>query len=201
MSATGRGASAEEYFRSIETVFLRLRGAPLLLSPADWKTAERWYDAGIPLSVVQDVMESVFERLRERDPKRRISSLTYCAPAVEEAWREIEELSEPTGRLEPVSLDIEERLKALIAALPRASTIAAEIGPRLADLAGSAEVVERALQGLDVRMLDMAEEELDEATRERLEARTRVALDRALGPDGSEREDDLERRRRRRGPG
>ena len=63
--------ASDEYFRAIEEAFIRLRGAPLLLSPADWQTAKSWHEERIPLELVGRVMEEVFERLRERDPERK----------------------------------------------------------------------------------------------------------------------------------
>jgi len=194
MSATGNDPSGEDYFRSIESAFVRLRGAPLLLSPADWQTARRWHEAGVPLSVVREVMESVFARLRERHPKRRISSLSYCAPAVEEAWREIQELSVAPGRLEAESVDVPRRLEALAGALPENSPIGKEIGDRLGRIEGAAESVEKALEALDARLLDLADEALDSGSRAELSEQTRAALDRALSGGGLEASADLEQR-------
>ena len=86
MSATadGRGArkqqavdpaaaapSAEDvaYFRAVEDAFVRLRGAPLLLSPEDFQVALRWRREGVPLSLVEATLEEVFAKRRERGAK------------------------------------------------------------------------------------------------------------------------------------
>ena len=66
----GPASEAHEYFRVIEEVFIRLRGAPLLLSPADWQLANEWHRAGIPLEVVCDAVQKVFVRRRERGAVR-----------------------------------------------------------------------------------------------------------------------------------
>lgn len=194
MSETDSDLSGDDYFRSIENTFIRLRGAPLLLSPADWQTARRWHEAGIPLSVIREVLEGVFERVRERDPKRRVSSLSYCAPAVEEAWREIEDLTAAGGRIEADPVDVPERLRLLVEALPVGWPVGNEIGRRLIELEGGAESVEKALESLDQRMLDLAEEALDEGSRQALAEQTRKALERALRGGGVDSEIELERR-------
>ena len=121
MSATGNGLSGEDYFRSIEVAFVGLRGAPLLLSPADWQTANRWHEAGHPVvGRLREVMEECF-RAPARASTRNAGSraLSYCAPAVEEAWREIQDLSATDGTAwRPESVDVPERLRRWLGALP-----------------------------------------------------------------------------------
>ena len=172
------------YFLAIEEHFVRLRGAPLLLSPADWQVARRWHRQGIPLELVRRALEEVFARRRERGAKGRISSLRYCAPAVEAAWTERSELAAPGGRVEAEAFDAASRLAALAAALP------AEGGPggpgvaglrtELAALAGSGldpQAIEERLAELDRRTLDGALAALGAAERAALDA----TLDKAMG--------------------
>ena len=71
------------YFQAVEEIFVRLRGAPLLLSPKDWHVARRWHREGIPLDLVARVLEEVFAKRKERGTRGKMSSLRYCAPAVE----------------------------------------------------------------------------------------------------------------------
>jgi len=194
MSATDKDAPADDYFQAIERTFIRLRGAPLLLSPADWQTARRWQEQGVPLAVVRDVLEGVFERVRSRDPKRKISSLSYCAPAVEEAWREIEDLSATAGRLEPDLIDVVGRLEELSAALPGDSPVGEVIGGKLAQIDGSAEAVEKSLERLDRQMLDLADRDVDDVERTEITRQARSALARALSSGGLEVSADLEGR-------
>ena len=75
------------YFRAIEDHFIRLRGAPLLLSPADWQIAREWHREGIPLDLVLGALDEVFERRAERGSERPIQSLRYCSSAVAAAWK------------------------------------------------------------------------------------------------------------------
>lgn len=179
MSETPSETSVSRYFETIERTFVRLRGAPLLLSPDDWRTAKRWHEDGIPIGVVVDVLESVFERRRERGSTGKISSLAYCAPAVEEAWSEIEELGAAAGRLEAEAIDVNERLALLADALPQELSTAAEIRSRLAALEGPAEEIESVLQRLDREMLERAAKELDPETLEAVRERACRALDRS----------------------
>lgn len=179
----------EAYFRAVEETFIRLRGAPLLLSPADWKTAETWYEEGIPLELVERVLEEVFERLRERDRERRIHSLRYCAPAVEAAWREVSDLTATAGRLEAEPLDLEARLRALAAALPDDRPEVAGFGSRVTALEGNAETVERQLERLDRELVEIVATNLGETERQRLEQRLDAAFERIGGRvEGDERE-------------
>ena len=101
------GAASEElhYFQVLEEAFIRLRGAPLLLSPADWRVAQRWRALGIPLDFAVAGMTEVFARRRERGSEDRVSSLRYCARAVETGWSRAEEMAGPPRRSARPALD------------------------------------------------------------------------------------------------
>jgi len=173
------------YFLAIEDHFVRLRGAPLLLSPADWQVARRWHQQGIPLELVRRALEEVFARRRERGAKGRISSLRYCAPAIEAAWTEHSELAAPGARVEAEAFDAASRLAALAAALPAGGggpggPGVAGLRAELAALAGSgldAQAIEERLAELDRRTLDGALAALGAAERAALDA----TLDKAIG--------------------
>jgi hypothetical protein len=77
---------ANRYFRSVEDHFVRLRGAPLVLSPDDWHLAASWLERRIPLQVVLRAISEVFETARTRKRRRPVLSLSYCRHAVEEAY-------------------------------------------------------------------------------------------------------------------
>ena len=92
MSGTDSGdLPGDEYFRAIETAFIGLRGAPLLLSPTDWQTAREWYRQGIPLEVVCDVLESVFAGVREFPIRVKCATLPWhtMKAALENAGRPV----------------------------------------------------------------------------------------------------------------
>jgi hypothetical protein len=158
------------YFQAVEEIFVRLRGAPLLLSPADWQVASRWHREGVPLGLVRQALEEVFEKRRERGTKGKISSLRYCAPAVEAAWADLRELTAPGERAEAPVFDIASRLKNLAEAVP------AGFAGRVLALHGDAPAVEAALSALDREMLAAAELSLDEALRQEVEAAVEKTL-------------------------
>ncbi len=172
------------YFQGIEEIFVRLRGAPLLLSPADWQVASRWHREGVPLDLIGRVLEEVFAKRQERGTKGKINSLRYCAPAVEAAWADLRELTAPGERTEAAPLDIATRLSNLAAAVPAA------FSARVAGLHGDAPSVEAALSTLDREMLTASAESLGPDLREEVEAaveKTLAALKGRLPPEELER--------------
>lgn len=154
--------SDHAYFQAVEEIFVELRGAPLLLSPADWQVARRWHQDGVPLDLVKRTLEEVFAKRKERGARGKISSLRYCAPAVEAAWEDLRELTAPGERAEAPAFEVRPRLAALAAALPKGFS---EIQARIATLDGDPQRVEDRLASLDREMLDTAEAGLDEETR------------------------------------
>jgi hypothetical protein len=178
MTATGRtpadtdpSDSDRAYFEAIEETFIRLRGAPLLLSPADWQVARRWHREGVPLELVRRTLEGVFALRRERGARGRIQSLRYCAPAVDAAWAELREMQAPGERAPATRLDVPARLAALAAALPADLEGGEAWAERVRGVGLDPEAVEAALAAIDGELLDRAEQALTTAARERLEQR------------------------------
>ncbi|MGE0639192.1 MAG: hypothetical protein AB7G12_09155 [Thermoanaerobaculia bacterium] len=186
--------SAEEhhYFQAIEAHFLRLRGKAVLLSSSDWQIAQGWYRAGVPLEVVLQVMEQLFERARDRKG-RAISALRYFRAAVEAAWEEVEALSAGSrrDRLEPVR--VAERLRRLTEALPADLSRRDDWVARIEALDGAVEVVEHRLSELDAELLAAGKESLPEAQRESILRQAADALGRLQGRLPAE---EIERSRR-----
>ena len=176
------------YFQAVEEIFVRLRGAPLLLSPADWQVASGWHREGVPLDLIGRVLEEVFARRKERGTKGKINSLRYCAPAVEAAWADLRELTAPGERTEADPLDVAARLGNLAAAVP------AGFAGRVLALQGDAPSVEAALSALDREMLAASAGSLAPDLREEVEA----AVDKTLAVlKGRLPADELERSRER----
>jgi hypothetical protein len=188
------------YFQAIEEIFVALRGAPLLLSPADWHVSRRWHQEGIPLDLIRGALQEVFARRKERGAKGKISSLRYCAPAVEAAWAERRELTVPGDRLALPPFDLEARLRSLAAALPETWSGRAPLAGRLTALAaltalaGDPQAVEEALAGLDREMLAAAAESLDGTARSEVAAAVEKTL---AGLRGRLAAGELERSRER----
>lgn len=75
------------YATRIEEAFIAERGTPFLLSAKDWQLIRGWREAGIPVDTVIRAVRETFERRRARGAAGKISSISYCAGAVEEAWQ------------------------------------------------------------------------------------------------------------------
>lgn len=183
-----------DYFQAIEEIFVRLRGAPLLLSPADWQVARRWHRDGVPLDLVRKALEEVFAKRKERGARGRISSLRYCAPAVEAAWAELRELTAPGERLEAPAFDPSLRLQSLSAALPPELAGRDGLSARIVALTGDPPEIEEKLATLDQEMLAAAAASLDKAARSEVEAAVEKTV---AGLRGRLPADELERSRER----
>lgn len=129
-----------------------------------------------PLGLVVATLDEVFARRRERGAKGRINSLRYCAPAVEAAWAEVQELQGPSRRSSAPEAPVGERLAELAAALPAELASRASWTERVSRLAGSTEAVETALRALDEELLAAVESDLEGAARERLDAEVEAIL-------------------------
>lgn len=150
------------YFLAIERTFLGLRKKAALLTAADWQEAQSWHRRGIPVELIQDVMEKLFERQHARKG-RIISGLRYFRAAVEAAWEEVLALKAGGRAEEAVALPVESRLANLAARLPSALPQRSSWVAALAALAvqgGSPNEVEEALRALDSDLLRTLREEL-----------------------------------------
>ena len=81
-----------EYFTEIESHFAMRRGTPFILNAKDWALMKSWSDEGIPLPVVIEAIDSVFDKNEEKGNKKTINALSYCKHAVKELWQERKEL-------------------------------------------------------------------------------------------------------------
>jgi len=176
MTSTASPTGDHAYFQAIEESFIRLRGAPLLLSPSDWQLARHWRQEGIPLALVLATLEQVFAQRAARGAKGRIQGLRYCADAMERAWQEHQSLVATGARREQPEMDVSSRLEALASALPESLPNREQVTERLRTLEGSSEDVERALMLLDREVIALAADSLDSATREAIERTVEGAL-------------------------
>ncbi|MEM1206863.1 MAG: hypothetical protein AAGN66_26755 [Acidobacteriota bacterium] len=166
----------QEYFRALEHRFIELRGAPLQLSPDDWRVCREWHALGIPRDLVETVLQESVEKQREKgkDVQRR---MRYYHRAVLEAWQRIAELRAPAAPTSVPGMDLDARLRSLAAALPEGPDFR-DVGAKIAALRGDAEAIETSLTGLDHALLEAAEKSLDpsaaKAVDDRLESSTRA---------------------------
>jgi hypothetical protein len=84
--------AADTYFEEIEGHFAQRRGTPFILSAKDWLLMKKWREDGVPLPVVIEAIDTVFERNATSGRNKVISSLSYCKHAVKEIWNERKEL-------------------------------------------------------------------------------------------------------------
>jgi hypothetical protein len=182
------------YFQAVEEIFVRLRGAPLLLSPADWQVARRWHRDGVPLDLVRRALEEVFAKRKERGAKGKISSLRYCAPAVEAAWDDLRELTAPGERLEAPVFDASSRLRSLAAALPPELAGRDGLTQKMLALAGDPQEIEESLAVLDREMLATVAASLDGTSRSEVDAAVEKTM---AGLRGRLSTEELERSRER----
>lgn len=176
------------YFQALEAAFIRLRGAPLLLSPADWQVAKEWRGEGVPIDLVVRVMERIFGRQGDSAKRTGIRSLRYFRTAVARSWRRILELGggESVG-LDAEPVDIRARLERLAAALPSPAALRKNavggtdplgealaraiegVAEKVLSLAGNTRSVEAELRKLDRAVMVRLREGLDAATLASLE--------------------------------
>lgn len=179
MSGTDLASSdASEYFRRVEDIFIRLRGAPLFLSPADYRTAKEWYLAEVPLAVVEEALREVFEKQEKSGkPRRGLTHLKYCRPAVERAFAEYRERAATGRREEPApGPDIAGRLAALASSLPPDLPGRGGWMDRVTRLSGSMEAVEKALADLDEELMKALAADLDADAEREVETQVDQAL-------------------------
>ena len=78
--------ASDHYFLEIEAHFAARRGTPFILSAKDWALMRKWNEEGIPLPIVIEAIDSVFEKNETSGRRKVISSLSYCRHAVKELW-------------------------------------------------------------------------------------------------------------------
>jgi hypothetical protein len=185
MASEGEAGSFPEsedqaYFRAVEEQFVALRGAPMLLTPADWQVARSWRRRGIPLGLVREALETVFEKRRERGAASRVNSLRYCASAVEKAWRAQVELGLPAASGGAAgggtAAAVPELLALLAAGLPEGLPGVEGWRMRIRAVQGDIDEVERQLVTLEAELLLALEEALPEGERAAHRRATREAV-------------------------
>lgn len=146
--------ASETYFIEIEGHFALRRGTPFILSAKDWALMKKWRDDGIPLPIVIEAIDSVFEKNEASGRRKTISSLSYCRHSVKELWSERRDLyTGASGAVPEESPLVQlEELAARIEAVP----IAASFAPRIRALVSEKSVpaIENALLALEAQLID-----------------------------------------------
>jgi hypothetical protein len=94
---TDQQPEATNYFLEIEAHFAFRRNTPFILSAKDWALMKEWSDSGIPLPVVIEAIDQVFENNETSGRRKTISSLSYCKHAVKDLWSERKEMHVGAG--------------------------------------------------------------------------------------------------------
>jgi hypothetical protein len=148
--------SGDDYFTEIEGHFALRRGTPFVLSAKDWVLMKKWRDDGVPLPVVIEAIDTVFEKNEASGRRKVISSLSYCRHAVKELWEERRELLVGSGESFPEQSPLA-AIEALAAELESAGSDAARsFAPALRALAG-----ERSVPKIEERLIELEHEMIE----------------------------------------
>ena len=143
--------TTEPYFEEIEGHFAMRRQTPFILSAKDWALMKSWHDEGIPLPVVIEAIDTVFDKA-----EKKINSLSYCRHAVKELWKERKEMLVGAAGETPEAAPgpLLDALAGRLEALPVAASFAA----RVRELASEKSVprIEEKLMELERELLDSA---------------------------------------------
>ncbi len=63
--------ASDDYYLEIEAHFAFRRATPFILSGKDWALMQRWRSEGIPLPIVVEAIDSVFEK-NETSGRRKV---------------------------------------------------------------------------------------------------------------------------------
>lgn len=136
-----------DYFLEIEAHFAQRRGTPFVLNAKDWVLMKSWSDAGIPLPVVIEAIDSVFDKQEAK--KRKVNGLAYCKHAVKELWDERRELL-IGGQENSPEEEVVPRLAALAEVL---EPLAPEFAVRVREL-----VSEKSVPRIEERLMELEHE-------------------------------------------
>ncbi len=159
-----------DYFIDIEAHFAQRRGTPFVLSAKDWALMKEWHDGGVPLPVVIEAIDSVFDK---QDGKgRKVNGLRYCRHAVKELWDERRELQIGAAEAAP-----EENAEALLEDL--ANAVPEVFADRVRELAK-----EKSVPRIEERLIELEQELLSSLASDEIRAEARAL---AAGADDKTR--------------
>jgi hypothetical protein len=156
--------ASADYFLEIESHFAFRRQTPFILSGKDWALMQRWRQEGIPLPIVIEAIDTVFEKNETSGRRKVISSLSYCRHAVKELWEARRDLyvggSDTTPEASP-----ETRLAEL------AERLQEPFASRVRDLAR-----ERSVPKIEERLMEIEHEMIDSLTTPSLRQESTASL-------------------------
>jgi len=170
------------YYGDVESYFVERRGSPLFITPAEWTLVARWEEQRIPLHVVKEGIDRVFERPQAAAKSRKLG---YCRQTVEAAFRRFREVrlgggdgqgKGASGNDTEDDFDVAAHLSRLASAL---SGLAADLASRVEALGESGNTlsaIEDALSALDDELIDRAEDGMSDTERDSLRAEASRSL-------------------------
>lgn len=135
-----RQAARSRYFDEVSRAFLRLRGAPFILSGRELHVLSAWEREGIPLSAVLAGLEHAFRKpARGPSAAERGATLVFCEAFVRRAYDQHRDRA--VGRRRPPAADRKEKIR------KEAASFLEELPPELAGLEGLFRRVLRLVEG------------------------------------------------------
>lgn len=141
------------YFTEVEERFQQARGTALfLMSPLDWALVETWKDQGVPLEAVLKGIDAAFEKWRAKKSKtQQVNSIAYCAQAVMEAAKRLEnpQAVKPAQESPFAPEEVEKHLRAAMERFPQGfESVVEALQGILAELPARLENIEELEQRL-----------------------------------------------------
>jgi hypothetical protein len=150
----------DDYFQEIESHFISRRGTPFVLNAKDWPLMQEWQAAGIPLAIVIEAIDAVFNRFQAED--RKVNGLGFCRDEVKKLWKERKDLQIGAAEAAPEE-NAEALLEELAAALPEA------FRDRVRELAK-----ERSVPRIEERLIELEQELLSSLATDEIRAEARA---------------------------
>lgn len=188
----GAGEAYRDYYRKVELHWSLARGNQIIVSPLEFASIESWYEAGIPLAVVNRAIDLFIEKKRKAKRKRSFL-LSHAQGTVEKCWAEYKSLHEGAS-----SEDSGDLLSKKMAALIRKLTALAKDEPEAAPLIDSLKERLRAvdleaivryddldsqLQGLETELVTWFREHMSQETLAAFRAEIEELLDEREEPE------------------
>ena len=188
---TNFDAASASYYAAVETHFVERRGSPLFITPHEWQLVWEWEQEGIPVRVVTEGIDRVFERPKTGQKPRKLS---YCRQTVEAAYRRFREvalggvkvsvdeqaqdakthLTELAGRLRRAHIEWKERDETVAATIALCEREVEALAVRLTP--ESLVEIEAALTAEEQRLLDRLERSFGDDHRQALLRESEASL-------------------------
>jgi hypothetical protein len=147
---------SEDYFTEIEALFARRRGTPFVVNAKDWALMKGWHTEGIPLPIVLEAIDAVFDKFDSKG--RTVNGLSFCKHAVRELWKDRRALHVGAQDAAP-----EENPAPMLEAL--AATLESSPNETVASFAGRVRALigEKTIPRIEEKLIELDEELIEAA--------------------------------------